>query len=293
MSKKILILTNDPNKIARLSDLIEALKEQDDSIEVTTGIISDIFIKIDGENTRVIETGSGQDIRAFDLVVFRSVSKKFAEAALAISIYCDHYSVPYIDSLVAHSAHKALKLTSMMALWSDGVPIPYTMYGSVRSLVENIDAIGLPAIFKATAATHGGRNYKITSADEICTIVEENPDDQFVLQNYIENEGDYRILVVNGMRVNVEHRKGDGLTHLNNESAGGTSTVIEDVSSLSSAISVARRAAISIGLEVAGVDIIIDKDNQPYVIEVNRAPQLTSKQEFAAWAAGIVEILHG
>lgn len=293
MSKKILILTNGPNTLARLSDLIGALKERDGSIEVVTGIISNVFINIDGENTSVVESVSGLDMREFDLIIFRSVSKKFAEAALAISIYCDRYNVPYIDSLVASSVHKAVKLASMMALWAKDVPVPHTMYGPTASLVENISTIGLPAIFKATAATHGDLNYKIKSADEISKIVDANPDDQFVLQNYIENDGDYRILVVNGTRANVEHRKGDGLTHLNNESAGGTSTPIEDVSKLGAAISVAKEAAKAIGLEVAGVDIIVDKDNQPFVIEVNRAPQLTSKQEFAAWAAGIAEILHG
>jgi len=293
MHKKIIILVNGPKTLANLDNLIHALEEKDASIEISTGLISNVFFQINGDSTHVVESVSGQDISSFDLVVFRAVSRRFAEEALAISIYCDYHHVKYIDSCVSQSIHKANKLASMMALWAKGIPVPPTMYGPVEQLAGAIKNIGFPAIFKATAATHGTFNYKITSVKEIGEITASEPDKQFLLQKFIENQGDYRILVVNGTGVNVEFRRGNGLTHVNNESAGGTSTLVRDLSGLGYTIDIARKSAKIIGLEVAGVDIIIDKDNNPFVIEVNRAPQLTSQQEFAAWADGILEIING
>ena len=290
MTKRILILANKEGGIAHLDVLSDLINDRGQDVEVFSSVLSDIGFFISPEHCEVVETRSGKDIASFDFIIFRTVGRDHAEEALAISIYCDKMNIPYIDRCVGSSLHRAHKLATMMALWSENVPMPATVCGPTEYLVEKAPAIGFPAIFKATRASHGKYNYKVTSIAEIKKII--NTDNKrFLLQSFIPNKGDYRILVVNSQELSARYRQGDGSSHLNNTSAGGTTTYIADHTDKEHIMDVAQRAAHSVRLDVAGVDIIVDSDNNPYVIEVNRAPQLLTKEERETWVDGIMGMI--
>ena len=60
---------------------------------------------------------------------------------------------------------------------------------------------------------------------------------------------------------------------------------------MSESVTIAEQAAAVLGINVAGVDILVsEKDNLPYVIEVNKAPDI--KDEFSLKSvAGYLESL--
>lgn len=292
---KILILAAGSGTLRRLRALVDRVGVCLVDATVVISTIPDLFFCVDGNNTCIVDTVSGHDVSEFDLVVFRAVAENdnvYYEEALAVALYCQKHGTAFIDECLSGGYLRARKLATMMKLWAEDIFVPTTLFGSAHAMAKNIDKVGLPAILKATDATHGKDNYKIDSVDEIATIISSWPKKRFLLQNFIPNDGDYRILVVSE-EFNIEHRRAAAGRHVNNESAGGTSTPVDTMEGLETALVTARKSARVLGLGVAGVDIIISPDGTPYVIEVNRAPQITSDKEAIAWANGLKGLLGG
>lgn len=92
-----------------------------------------------------------------------------------------------------------------------------------------------------------------------------------ILQEMIENQGDIRIVVFRDKTLaGILRQSSDGF--LNNVSQGGTAT---RVAITAEEKRVARRAAKTLGLELAGVDVVRSTSG-PLIFEVNKAPDITS-----------------
>ena len=85
-----------------------------------------------------------------------------------------------------------------------------------------------------------------------------NPGVKFVLQEFIPNEGDLRILVFGDKPVMAINRKANNSSHLNNTSQGGLAEVLSLESVSQDILEISKKAAKIIKLQVAGVDVMID-----------------------------------
>ncbi|MDR1300084.1 MAG: RimK/LysX family protein [Candidatus Nomurabacteria bacterium] len=248
---------------------------KDSTIEFSTAALADLDFYIDGEKTAVRAHKTKVDIANFDLVVFRTVGQ-YKEEAMAAAIYLNKKGKKFIDSKYPVVSGR---LGSTFGRWAADLSIPRTAYGTRKGLLAAFDDIGTPAVLKATNSRKGKDNYLVKSKQELEKLLVDNKDLKFVLQQFIPNDGDYRVLVMDGSQAVVSLRQGKGDTHLNNVSAGGTETLI-DAKTVPEAVRLARKAARQEQLQIAGVDIIVDKGTgQPYILEVNRAPQLTVDAE--------------
>jgi glutathione synthase/RimK-type ligase-like ATP-grasp enzyme len=236
--------------------------------------------------------GQGFDIKDFDLVVFRTVNKHLEEA-LAVLYYCEQHDIKYIDSCIKNAKTTTDKLSEAFALWRDGIRMPDMVYGA--EIWKQVARISFPAILKGINSARGKDNYLVNSANEIRKIIAESPDTRFILQPFIENDGDYRVLVLDYKIPVITYRQRIGsTTHVNNVSAGGTETLIEDATGLQEVVDISIRAAKCLGLEVAGVDIMLEKNTgKPFILEVNKAPQMTLEAEVKGYFDGISNILEG
>lgn len=97
-----------------------------------------------------------------------------------------------------------------------------------------------------------------------------------LVQEWIPNDADYRVLIVGGRIVATVKRTREGGI-LNNP----TRNVAQEIVELpSGALMLAQRAAQASGLEIAGVDLIQHKETgEWYVLEVNQSPDLSRIQE--------------
>ena len=289
--KKVLLIVANREKLDQESTkfvLDGLLARKDDNISFDITSFDGLSMLVDKDNSYIKDLGKGFDVADFDLVVFRTVGES-AEEAAAVDAYCRKKGIKKIDRSLVPLVSR--KLNCAFDRWAAGLNVPITAYGPIEGLEMALERIGLPAVLKATNGRRGQDNYLIKTVEELREIVAQNLDKKFVLQNFIPNDGDYRILVLNYGRVVVDLRQRQGDTHLNNASAGGTETIVEDTAGLEDAIELAKKAAKLDGLEIAGVDIIIDKDTTvPYVLEVNRAPQLTLPEEIDGYYKAIVEI---
>ena len=289
--KKVLILTGKATTITKaLQPVLDRIAElhPDNDIEFTTGTFADLDFYIDGPNTHVSLHPTGADLADFDLVVFRTISD-LKEEAMATATYLKQKGVKFFDR---NYPRVWGRIGQSFERWAADIASPRTAAGTAAGLIAVLPQIGIPAVLKATNSRKGRDNYLIHDATELQRILESNPDTKYVLQQFIPNDGDYRVLVLDFDRVVLTLRKGQGDTHLNNVSAGGSETLITDYSDLAPVIDLARRCAKLDELSLAGVDVIVDRDTgAPYILEVNRAPQCTLDAEIDGFYQVIISEL--
>jgi glutathione synthase/RimK-type ligase-like ATP-grasp enzyme len=100
----------------------------------------------------------------------------------------------------------------------------------------------------------------------------EKTDAEMLAQRYHPNDGDYRVLIMDGREPLVIKRTAAGGSHLNNTSQGGSAELDElPVGLLEQSKSLAKE----LKMTVAGVDILRDKQTgEMLFLEVNSQPQL-------------------
>ena len=212
----------------------------------------------------------------------------------------------------------ACKAWQMLKLKEAGIDVPKSVYGSLWYLFdymknqENLssnnfsslhdrDVIGLqkniaskdsdnsqfnfPVIIKGSSGDRGTRVFKADNLEELEELVrnlrksETEEGKRYMLQEYIENDGDYRILVLGKKVLGVMKRSSQSKDEFkNNYSVGGKVEVAdlpEEIKQL------AVKAAEVCGLWVAGVDVAFrnfDK-SRPVIWEVNKGPQFKGFME--------------
>ncbi len=250
-------------------------QEIGDSVEITVAGLKEFRFDIGVEDTKVWIPERNIDVRDFDMAVFRLWSQQ-PERAAAMTGFLRHKGIDYVDSSVAIG--RGSKAASAMARWVAGVSVPKTIFGTnaqLRQYMQDPDAeLAFPCILKSISGRKGQDNYLIRDATELDSTLDQNPDMEFVLQQYIPNDGDYRFVVFGRYIRRVIHRTADADTHLSNTSQGGNAELGEVKDFSQSVRHDVLRVASMEGVEMAGVDVMFDQAGQHYVLEVNRSPQI-------------------
>ena len=247
-----------------------------DGIEVENCEITELFFDVSQDKTAIYHPAKEFDLRDFDLVIMRHVGTRWVEAH-AIGQYCEKYGIKYTDAYLNRLLPDS-KLSNAFFLWCHGVTQwPRTMAGPSEELAMRLSELGGRAVLKDSDGSKGRLNFVVTTAQEVRDITRQYPDTQFIMQEFIPNEADYRILIMGGRVAMVIRRSGDGTSHLNNTSQGGSAEVVPIDQLPVEVVQHSVRAADLLKLQVAGVDIMFNSiTNQWYFLEVNNAPQVSS-----------------
>ena len=246
-----------------------------DDVIIENCEISELFFELDAESVAIYHPKKEYDIREFDLVIVRFVGEYLVEAH-AVAVYCETFGIQYTDTYFNRLLLD--KLSAQFALWFDGIRNwPRTMYGPVEEMKRRLPEFGEKAVLKDNKGSKGRLNFVVFSPEQLQLIIDENPGIFFVLQEYIPNKGDLRVLVLDEVASLVIRRTGNGSSHLNNTSQGGVAEIVPLNDIEPDILRIAERAAKLLKLQVAGVDVMYDeRTNEPYLLEVNNAPQISS-----------------
>ena len=215
----------------------------------------------------------------YDVLFFRTTGKHWEEVDLIInSITRD--DVVVIDPLVRYGKpDMACKAWQMLMLEKAGIEVPKTIYGSLWYLYEKSKDLAFPLIIKGSGGDRGTRVFKVDNLVEMEKLVrdlrksETDEGKRYMLQEYIPNDGDFRVLVLGDKVLGVMKRSSQSVAEFkNNYSAGGKVEVAELPEEIKQ---LALKAAKVCGLAVAGVDVAF-RDNdlkKPIIWEVNKGPQ--------------------
>ena len=276
--KKVLLITGarTPRSVELADGFADKIRHLvSDDVIIENCEISELFFELDAESVAIYHPKKEYDIREFDLVIVRFVGEYLVEAH-AVAVYCETFGIQYTDTYFNRLLLD--KLSAQFALWFDGIRNwPRTMYGPVEEMKRRLPEFGEKAVLKDNKGSKGRLNFVVFSPEQLQLIIDENPGIFFVLQEYIPNKGDLRVLVLDEVASLVIRRTGNGSSHLNNTSQGGVAEIVPLNDIEPDILRIAERAAKLLKLQVAGVDVMYDeRTNEPYLLEVNNAPQISS-----------------
>ena len=228
-----------------------------------------------------------QDVGKYDVLFFRTTGKHRESVDLildAVREKIENGKVMVVDPILVKSRTSAtLKAYQMLALSRAGIEVPKTLYGSLFYLRDKAKAgFGeFPLIIKGSGGNRGERVYKVDNESQLEKLVMElraaevSEGKRYLMQEYIANDGDFRVLVLGNEVLGAMKRSSVNEAEFrNNFSTGGKVEVAEIPDNIKK---LAVRAAKSCGILVAGVDVVLrDGDwNKPVVWEVNKGPQFS------------------
>lgn len=251
----------------------------------------------------------GKDASDYDVLFFRTTGKHWEEVDLILESLKGKKKPIIVDPIVEYGKPSfARKAWQMLRLTEAGIEVPRTIYGSLWTLYEymlNLNSrndfcascecvttfngvkkssssslnLSFPVIIKGSGGNRGERVFKVNNLEELEKLVRElrksETEDgrRYMLQEYIENDGDYRVLVIGDKVLGAMKRSRQNENEFrNNYSAGGKVEVAQLPEEI---YNLAVKAAKSCGISIAGVDVAFrDKEGKrPVVWEVNKGPQ--------------------
>ncbi|HEY4160874.1 MAG TPA: hypothetical protein VGM08_02310 [Candidatus Saccharimonadales bacterium] len=275
--KRVLFLRSTPDTVDSVEFQENVARALGPGCELEVALLSELAFYCGESDSRVWNPDKDWDLADFDLVVFRHVGAD-AEISMAAAHYLHSKSVPFTDHYLLTQGKGKLACGFLRAV--NGLPVPQTFFASpelYRRIFANDAPFGYPFVLKADNGRKGRDNYLVHSYDELDALLTKTKGLAMIAQELIPNDGDLRILVLNDRIGLVILRKGNGNTHLNNTSQGGSAQLLP-VSELNPTVAAdSIRATQAERLQVAGVDVIIDKTTgKHYILEVNRAPQVAT-----------------
>lgn len=164
----------------------------------------------------------------------------------------------------------------------NGIRLPRTYMSShhviLNEFKKKCPPLAYPFIAKAADAFGGQLNYLVHSYDELAEALQNNKDQFFVLQEFVPNKFDYRVLVMGGeiKFILKRSRATDSDSHLNNTSAGADGEFVPiDTLSETEQADALKAAELTLRSDFAGVDLLINSETGGhYILEVNEAPAI-------------------
>ncbi len=266
---KIAVLSRNP-KLYSTKRLVEAIEQHGHQSVVIDHLKCDIIM--DQKGPAIFY--KGENLNDIDAVIPRiGASVTFYGTAVV-----RHFEMMHVFTAVESQAitRSRDKLRSLQILSRSGVGMPKTAFTNY-SKEENrvIRHIGnAPVVIKLLEGTQG-LGVVLAETDKAAKSVVEAFDSlktRVILQEFIEEAGgaDIRVFIVHGEVVGAMKRQGKEGEFRSNLHRGGSAQVIK----LSrKEKSTALTAAKSMGLDIAGVDMLQSKRG-PLVLEVNSSPGL-------------------
>jgi gamma-F420-2:alpha-L-glutamate ligase len=201
--------------------------------------------------------------------------------ATAVIRHLENLGVYSVNNSVAINTVKDKLFTSQL-LAASNLPIPKTMLTKppLSSKIVN-DRIGFPVVIKTISGSKGNGVFLAKDKNEfkdICGFITEiNSEATILCQEYIgENVGvDIRVIVIGGRVIKCMKRIAASGDFKANFSRGGT---VEPYPIDEELERISLEATKILGLDIAGVDLLIDKDGYK-ICEVNSSPGFNGMEQ--------------
>lgn len=255
-------------------DLItKNFKDKNTTIELTD--IHNIYISMGKSLNIQID---GKNVSDYDLVIFRGVKSVDQSLASSIAMCLKYLNINFIDKVYGEMGISEKKLGSFIKLYTSGIKLPKVVYISKSKTDEDVfrkikSELGLPFVAKDLFLQRGRGVFLINNFNEFKKLPEGR---EHLFQEFLNKNHEYRVLVL-GEKVGVyEEKISDNDNEFRNNVALGAREVFFDKNETPAKISdISIKSAQFLNLQIAGVDIVIDKKGVVYVLEVNRGPGLT------------------
>lgn len=227
---------------------------------------------------------NGKDLNSYDLI-YMIVGSRLWEWYTA-AVYLNKKLKTKIVNKKAIDPNYNFFLTpaiDYLRQFESSLPFPKSVVlfseNSVDSIASDFD---FPVILKTSQGHRGEGVSKINSIDELKKVVAEITEHMksCVIREFIPNDGDIRVFCVGYNAIGAMKRTPKEGEFRSNISQGGSGSVF-DLENNPKIKELAEKTAKVMQTEIAGVDIIIDKETgNPYILEVNPGPQFDGLETY-------------
>lgn len=216
---------------------------------------------------------SGQDMESLDVVLPRQ-GATIGDSCLALIRHFSLMGISLVNDLDSIRQTKN-KFLTLQALTEARVYVPETVFinepEGFQAAVERLG--GYPVVAKQVSGRQGEGIMLVETNDDQKRVVRDHLDRRkgLLVQRFIHPAGrqDIRVLVVGGKAIGAMELRPKGGDfranfHLSKESRVKALSPEQE--------KIALKATSAVGLEIAGVDLIVDKNGTISVIEVNYSP---------------------
>jgi glutathione synthase/RimK-type ligase-like ATP-grasp enzyme len=250
------------------------VKPRNPNTIVKTVMLEELLISVGDGSIEMYDTRNQLPLDEYQVIILRGHGfPAYMDVVGTLTEYAKLHSIKLINKFeVIRNTSKLMQATQFFV---HSIPVAKTFYVNDALLRhQELSKWKFPSIMKATIGSHGNDNYVVKSFEEVASIAAEDPKKRFVLQRFVPNDGDYRVLII-GDEVLVIGRSAVGGSHLNNTSQGGAATLVGIKDLPDGVIAQSREIMEAYGMSIAGVDVLIDKETGEYsFLEVNAQPQL-------------------
>lgn len=252
---KILILVSgNVNKI-------EEFKKFDN---VTVGSFADINYSSDSNDLKFKE----ESLTNYQAIYFRVVGKSLEVASL-VADFANKNNIKLVDELYSNTLLMPMSLAKsieMRKLYQSGIKIPKTVFPAGIETSGDFAKLPFPFIVKSTSGQKAREVWRVNNQEELDALraTKFEKGKHYFAQELVDNAERIRVLVVGDRAIGAIKRH----TKWNKSHVKETLDPIPtDISTL------AVNAAKSVGLNISGIDILVNSQtNEMYIIEANAAP---------------------
>jgi glutathione synthase/RimK-type ligase-like ATP-grasp enzyme len=265
MKKKILILSNRIDRV--LHDNLQKHSKND----VYYSSYRFLSFKIKQSKVEIYDHKNNLSLDEYSLVYF----KQYELETSACIIFLEEKDIPFFNKDLGKN-FIFNKLSQYIKLGLCDFLIPESFHSSHKIMKEAGKTMNYPLILKSISSSLGKDNFLVKDHKELCEILSSNRKTSFVIQEFIDNSFDYRILTLgNNLGTALKRIRQNKNDHRNNVALGAIE--VEVISPPKELVSISIAAANCLNKDIAGVDLIFDViTNRYYIIEINSKPFFTN-----------------
>lgn len=267
---KIALLQNIPEDADPTNyEIYNALKRRNDIKEILFLRPKDMSITILNGEIKIFFKETLLNKNLVDIVIVRSITTNVPMMIEFIK-FCRKIGIKVFDNNLVHLGFMINKKADFIKFASNGLPIPNTWIFASLEELESYD-LKYPLVMKTTNTGKGKNVTLVHCFEEVRQIIFEKDREitNFLFQEFIDYEHDLRVLVLGDSVIGCMKRVPQESSFVANFSKGGDVVKFAPNQEI---IDLAIRAKNACGLVMAGVDILVDKHNNYYVLEANKYP---------------------
>jgi D-alanine-D-alanine ligase-like ATP-grasp enzyme len=279
MGKKLLILVGKAGEKKKIfADYIQKGLPKGDKVDLVE--FPDLTFFINGKEIEVEILNNKGSLKDYSFVYFRRAGLEFPSLAGTIAILLDYLGIGYVDRIYENLGPMGDKFTSLVRLSLAGLPmIPtyFCWHTKIKECANEIVAkLGLPLVAKQLSSQKGRGVLLLEKPEDFTRLEKEFPKEEFLFQKYIPSDEEYRALVLEEEMGAFERKirtvKGE---FRSNVALGAREEFIDIAKTPVEIKEIAVKACKILNIQIGGVDILVEKEGRPWLLEVNRGPGLT------------------